>query len=364
MNSENIIIELQSRISNILDSDLSMHFSELDSIKNIHVSDSDIDITIELISPYHLIKESIFNDTKEILNSIAPTLKHNITIVEKSINIKNRNVLNGVKNIIAIASGKGGVGKSSIAANIAISLAKTRAKVGILDADIYGPSQPTMFGLVNEPMELIETEDGKALALPNSNYGVEVVSMGFMMNPQDAAIVRGPMLASYFSMLFEQVKWSELDILIIDLPPGTGDIQLTMTQKLPLTGAVIITTPQEISLIDVRRSIAMFNKVDVNILGIVENMSYFSPENAPDKIYYIFGEGGGKRIAGEYFIELLGELPINIEMQNGNDKGKPIVVSAPESEQTKIFKDITKKLIKQIRKANFKQLDTKLEIEL
>ncbi len=364
MNSGNIKNELTQKISNILDSDLSMHLGELNSIKAIEVSDSQTDITIELIAPYHLIKANIDSDIRAILNNSIPDLKHNIRIIEKPIDTQNRSFLKEVKNIIAVASGKGGVGKSSIAANIAISLAKTGAKVGILDADIYGPSQPTMFGLVGEAMELLEMEDGKALALPNSNYGVKVVSMGFMMNAQDAAILRGPMLANYFSMLFEQVEWGELDILVLDLPPGTGDIQLTMTQKLPLTGALIVTTPQEISLIDVRRSIAMFNKVDVNILGIVENMSYFSPEDAPNKKYYIFGEGGGRKIAGEYYVELLGELPIDIEMRNGNDNGKPISATAPDSVQAKIFEDITKKLIKQIRKANFKLNDSKLEIEM
>lgn len=362
--AENIKSQIRSRISSILDNDLSRHLDELNSVKSIDIIKNTINIVIELIPPYHIIKEAISKDIKSIVGELAPGYNANISFVEAAISDNKLNYLKGVKSIIAIASGKGGVGKSSIAANIAVSLANTGAKVGILDADIYGPSQPTMFGLVGEPMELLELEDGRALALPNSNYNVKVVSMGFMMNKDDAAILRGPMLANYFSMLFEQVEWGDLDILVLDLPPGTGDIQLTMTQKLPLTGAVIVTTPQEISLIDVRRSIAMFKKVDVNILGIIENMSYFTPEDAKDKKYYIFGEGGGKQIAAENYVELLGELPINIDMRNGTDSGKPITATNPESEQSIIFAEITKKLITQIRKSNFDKFESKIEIEM
>ena len=234
MEFEKIKSELIKRIGCILDADLSAHLDEINAIKEISLSENKIKIILELYGPIQLISDKILSDIKIIIDDIASKFETEIIINEKSIDTTNRQFLKGVKNIIAVASGKGGVGKSSIAANLAISLANTGAKVGILDADIYGPSQPTMFGLVGEMMDLYESEDGKAYALPNTNYGVNVVSMGFMMNREDAAIVRGPMLASYFSMLFEQVQWGDLDFLILDLPPGTGDIQLTMTQKLPL----------------------------------------------------------------------------------------------------------------------------------
>ncbi|MER3329264.1 MAG: Mrp/NBP35 family ATP-binding protein, partial [Candidatus Kapaibacterium sp.] len=246
----------------------------------------------------------------------------------------------------------------------AAALSKKGARVGIIDADIYGPSQPTMFGLKNAQMESVKMPDGKVKARPSTKYGIQIASMGFLMKQEDAAIVRGPMLAGYFSMLFEQIVWGNLDFLIFDLPPGTGDVQLTLTQKIPLTGAVTVTTPQEIALADVRRSIAMFNKVNVENIGIIENMSWFSPPDHDEK-YYIFGKDGGKMISEETNVDLLGQVPLSIQMREGNDGGMPEVLRDEDSEQSKELIAITDKIVSKIRKINYdKSLTPEVEITL
>ena len=243
-------------------------------------------------------------------------------------------------------------------------MSKKGARVGIIDADIYGPSQPTMFGLKNAQMESVKMPDGKVMARPSSKYGIQVASMGFLMKQNDAAIVRGPMLAGYFSMLFEQIVWGNLDFLIFDLPPGTGDIQLTLTQKIPLTGAITVTTPQEIALADVRRSIAMFNRVNVDNIGIIENMSWFSPEGKDEK-YYIFGMDGGKMISEETNVDLLGQVPLSIQMREGNDGGMPEVLRDEDSEQSIELISITEKIVSKVRKINYEKSKTpEVEINL
>ncbi|MDQ1266816.1 MAG: ATP-binding protein involved in chromosome partitioning, partial [Bacteroidota bacterium] len=204
-----------------------------------------------------------------------------------------------------------------------------------------------------EQLLAMEMPDGKTAAYPLDKYNIKVASMGFIMNRDEAAIIRGPMLAGYFSMLFEQIEWGPLDFLVFDLPPGTGDIQLTLVQKIPLTGAVIVTTPQYISFADVRRDISMFNRVDVDILGIVENMSYFIPPDMPDRKYYIFGQGGGKRIADEAGVSLLGEIPLDISMRIGNDGGKPIILNQDGSVPAQALSDITANIVSAIRKKNY-----------
>ncbi len=347
--------QIKEVIGKLKDPDLGLSFLELDAINNIIIEGNSIKLYLELIQPVHLIAEDVNNMCVEAIREIAPDAILEVYVGEKGINT-NKTILQGVKNIIAVASGKGGVGKSSISSNIAASLSLTGAKVGILDGDVYGPSQPTMYGLNGRQLEAVQMPDGSTKAFPSEQYGVKVASMGFVMNRDEAAIVRGPLLAGYFSMLFEQVEWGELDYLIFDLPPGTGDIQLTLTQKIPLTGAVIVTTPQEIALADVRRSITMFRKVDVDILGIVENMSYFIPPDMPDKKYFIFGEGGGASVAKETNSELLGQIPLNIGMREGNDGGKPFVLSEDAGEQGKIIMDITRNLIRKVRVLNNSKL--------
>jgi ATP-binding protein involved in chromosome partitioning len=346
---------IKDEIGKISDTDLEITLSDLNAIKSINLTDSAVQISVELVQPIQWIYGEVKNAIKTKLNEIAPDHIHEIFIQEKDSPNTGRQTLSGVKNIIAVASGKGGVGKSSIASNLAAGLSLSGAKVGIIDGDVYGPSQPTMYGIVGEHLQVTTLPDGTQAALPIEQFGVKIASMGFVINRDEAAIVRGPMLAGYFSMLFEQVAWGELDFLVFDLPPGTGDIQLTLTQKIPLTGAVVVTTPQEISLADVRRSITMFNKVKVDVIGIVENMSYFIPEDMPDKKYFIFGEGGGKRIADEFGVNLLGQVPLNIAMREGNDGGMPVILSKDGGHQKEILKDITARVVKGIRKLNFEK---------
>ncbi len=343
--------QIKEVIGQIKDPDLGISFAELNAINNIVIEANTVKLYLELIQPVHFVAADINKLCLDALSSVAPDATLEVYVGEKGIDT-DRKILPGVKNIIAVASGKGGVGKSSVSSNLAAALSLSGAKVGILDGDVYGPSQPTMYGLNGRQLEAVQLPDGTTKAYPSEQFGVKVASMGFVMNRNEAAIVRGPLLAGYFSMLFEQVEWGELDYLIFDLPPGTGDIQLTLTQKIPLTGAVIVTTPQEIALADVRRSITMFRKVDVDILGIVENMSYFIPPDMPDKKYYIFGEGGGKSVAEETNSELLGQIPLNIGMREGNDGGMPYVLSEDAGKQGEIIKDITRNLISKVRIRN------------
>jgi ATP-binding protein involved in chromosome partitioning len=362
--------KIRQALSNVIDPDLKKNLVELDAIKKIlFLKDKNkndyVEIHIELVQPILWVAEEINNRCAEELSKLDADIESDIIFSEKPMPPRNSELLSGVKNIIAVASGKGGVGKSAIASNIAGALSLRGAKVGILDGDVYGPSQPTMFGLNEEPFQVYETEDGKTHAFPNEKYGIKVASMGFMLSRNEAAILRGPMLAGYFSMLFEQLEWGSLDFLVFDLPPGTGDIQLTLTQKIPLTGAVIVTTPQEIAVADVRRSIAMFRRVNVDILGIIENMSYFVPPDMPDKKYYIFGKGGGKSVAEENNINFLGEVPLDINMREANDGGKPIILRDDAGHQGEVIKHIVSNLITEIRKHNYGLISSpSLKIEI
>ncbi|OGU18100.1 MAG: hypothetical protein A2X61_02925 [Ignavibacteria bacterium GWB2_35_12] len=346
---------LKQELGGISDPDLGLTLYDLDAIKKIKIDNNLIEVFLELIQPIQWSVQKINDACVNVLGSIAPGYESEISFSEKPVNNSDRQILKNVKNIIAVASGKGGVGKSAVTSNLAGALSLMGAKVGVLDGDVYGPSQPTMFGLEKQPINAVESPDGKIIAYPNEKYDIKVASMGFILDRDEAAIVRGPMLAGYFSMLFEQIEWGPLDFLLFDLPPGTGDIQLTLTQKIPLTGAVIVTTPQEISLADVRRSIAMFRRVNVDILGIIENMSYFTPPDMPDKKYHIFGQGGGKTVAKENEINFLGEVPLDIRMREGNDSGKPIVFE--NNAQAGVFKNITSQLVTEVRRLNYSKLE-------
>jgi len=358
-------IEIRKAISNVFDNDLGMSLDELNAIEFVKITDDKIIITLRLTQPIYQIAQNINEQCIKELRKLSSTAIFEILIKENIVDISKRTVLPNVKNIIAVASGKGGVGKSSVAANLALALSKLGAKVGILDGDVYGPSQPTMFGLANAKLEAMQSEDGSVKARPTKKFGIDVASMGFIMTQDQAAIVRGPMLAGYFSMLFEQIGWGYLDFLIFDLPPGTGDIQLTLVQKIPLTGTVIVTTPQEISLADVRRSISMFEKVKVDILGVVENMSYFTPPDALDKKYYIFGQGGGEKISKEFDVEFFGEIPLDMNMREYNDSGMPIVERDFEHPQSQIIVEIAKKVMIKTRKVNYQnENNSELEISI
>ncbi len=354
--------ELLDKINSLTDNDLNLTFEQLQAVKNIKFTGNKAHITLELVGPITVIENSITKQVEEICQ--AAGIEASIEITEIYQEDKNRQFLKGVKHIIAVASGKGGVGKSALAGNIAATLTKMGAKVGLLDADVYGPSQPTMFGLKDAHLEAETDGHGRTVAVPIEKEGLKIASMGFVLNKDEAAILRGPMLASYFSLLFEQIEWGELDFMVFDLPPGTGDIQLTLVQKIPLSGAVIVTTPQEIALADVRRSIAMFKKVNVDILGVLENMSYFSPEDNPEKKYYIFGKDGGKIIAYEENVQLLGQIPLDIEMREANDSGNPVAMSGRSPQQVERIKNATINIISELRKRNYGKLNNSVEISI
>ncbi|MFU8812182.1 MAG: P-loop NTPase [Balneolaceae bacterium] len=259
-------------------------------------------------------------------------------------------VLQNVKNIIAVASGKGGVGKSTVAANLAVALAKTGASVGLMDTDIYGPSVPTMFGVTERPNI---TTDKKLI--PIYKHGVHLVSMGFLVDPDQAMIWRGPMVTSAIKQFMQEVRWPDLDYMILDLPPGTGDIQLTIVQTVPLTGALIVSTPQTVALDDARKGVAMFNKVNVPVLGMIENMAYFVPPDMPEKKYHIFGKHGVRQLAQRLEVPFLGELPIHENIRETSDTGMPVVLREPDSDAAKTFITITERAVDALeasRKAN------------
>jgi ATP-binding protein involved in chromosome partitioning len=268
-------------------------------------------------------------------------------------NLNNETMLPGVKHTIAISSGKGGVGKSTVAVNLAAALSKEGYKIGLIDADIYGPSIPTMLGVDEHPK--ITQIEGKNRLLPIVKYGIKLMSIGFMVNPKEAVVWRGPMAASALKQFMSDVLWDELDYLLYDMPPGTGDIQLTLTQSIPLTGAVIVTTPQEISLIDALKGAKMYEKVNVPVLGIIENMSYYS---LPDgKKEYIFGKGGGKKLADELGLNFLGEIPLNTDIRIGGDEGKPVVLGHPKSEESIQFINTARNLVENIKNSDKQEVN-------
>lgn len=261
--------------------------------------------------------------------------------------------LPGVKNIIAIASGKGGVGKSMVASNLAVSLAQTGAKVALVDADIHGPSVPMMFDVVNERPEATQVNE-KTKVLPLEKYGIKLLSIGFFVDPDQALIWRGPMASNALKQLFTEAEWGEADYLILDLPPGTSDIHLTLVQSMAVTGAVIVTTPQEVAVTDARKGVSMFQqeKINVPVLGIVENMAYFSPEDLPEeKKYYLFGKEGGKKLADSLDIPLLGQIPIDEQIMQGGEKGKPSALDW-DTQIGKAFKEIAENTIEQVEIRN------------
>lgn len=351
---------LQQALSQITDPDLLRTFGELNAIHNIEYSNNTVKIYLLLPQPIHYVAEAIDIACKKVVASVLPEAKTEIFIAGQETPAGARAVLPKVKNLIAVSSGKGGVGKSTVTANLAVTLARTGAKVGLIDGDIHGPSMPTMFGLEGEQLHAEKMPDGKIVGYPFEKYGVQLASMGFVLQQDQAAILRGPMQAGYFSTLFEQIYWDELDFLLFDMPPGTGDIQLTLTQKIPLTGAVVVTTPQHVALADVRRGISMFRKVNVNVLGIIENMScYVLPDGSKD---YIFGQDGGKKMAAEYNAPFLGEVPINTAIRSAGDAGAPVVLS--DEQQAELFENIARNLVAEVRRSSVASATPLVQISL
>jgi ATP-binding protein involved in chromosome partitioning len=332
---------IQTVLMTVIDPNTNKDLVATKSVKTIQINGGEVSLQIELGYP----AKSQFGLISELVSTAVATTP-GVTKVAVSVTSKvvahavqrGIKLMPNVKNIIAVASGKGGVGKSTTAANLALALAAEGASVGILDADIYGPSQPMVMGISGQPV----SEDGKTME-PMENHGVQVSSIGFMIDPNEPMVWRGPMVTQALTQLLGQTNWRDLDYLIIDMPPGTGDIQLTLSQKVPVTGAVIVTTPQDIALLDARKGLRMFEKVDIPILGIVENMSTHICSNC-GHAEAIFGEGGGQKMCAEYGVDFLGGLPLTMAIREQADSGKPTVAADPDGQIAAIYKQIARKV--------------------
>ena len=322
--------EILKALSNVQEPDLGKDLVTLNMIKDIAIDGNTVSFTLVLTTPACPMKDmmrSACENAIKILVNKAAIVQVNFTANTSSNRKDGQLVLNGVKNIIAVVSGKGGVGKSTVAANLALALAEGGASVGLMDADIYGPSVPIMFGIRGE-RPLMKEVDGKAFIVPIEKFGIKLMSIGLLVDEKNAVVWRGPMASSAIRQFVTEVDWGELDYLIIDMPPGTGDIHLTLIQTVPVTGAVVVTTPQTVALADAKKAIAMFAQAQINvpIIGLVENMAYFTPAELPDNKYYLFGKEGGKNLAEEYELPFLGQIPLVQSIREGGDGGVPAMV--------------------------------------
>ncbi len=332
----------------VQDPDLHKDIVSLGFIKNLVIEGPKVSFDVELTTPACPVKEQLKQECFDKVMDLDGVLETNISMTA---NVRSRTVqssisITGVKNVLAVASGKGGVGKSTASTNIALALKATGARVGLLDADIYGPSIPTMLGIEGAPERTAENK-----LVPKEKFGLRVMSMGFLVSDDAPVIWRGPMVHGILQQFLGQVMWNDLDYLIVDMPPGTGDAQLTLTQSAPLAGAVIITTPQDVSLIDARRGLRMFEKVNVPVLGLIENMSFFVCDSC-DARHDIFRHGGGKKVSEELGIPFLGEIPIDPDIALSGDKGVPIVERAPQSASTEAYKAIASNMASRLSMAS------------
>jgi ATP-binding protein involved in chromosome partitioning len=323
--------DILKALSNVQEPDLGKDLVTLNMIKDIAIDGNHVSFTVVLTTPACPMKDMIGNactNAVKLLVNKEAEVKVNFTSNTTSKRTDNNQVLPKVKNIIAVVSGKGGVGKSTVSANLALALASGGAKVGLMDADIYGPSVPIMFGVRGERPMMMDI-DGKGMIIPLEKYGIKLMSIGLLVDEKNAVVWRGPMASSAIRQFVTEVFWDELDYLVVDMPPGTGDIHLTLLQTVPVTGVVIVTTPQDVALADAKKGIAMFGQAQINvpIIGLVENMSYFTPAELPDNKYYIFGKDGGKRLAEEYDLPFLGQIPLVQSIREGGDAGLPVMMT-------------------------------------
>lgn len=338
--------DIEAALCQVKDPCLQQDLITLGAVRDVVITDGKVVVTLVLGYPAAGIEHELSQQVWDALCNIEG-VKEVVVDIGWLIATKqppnNRSAIPGVKNIIAIASGKGGVGKSTTAVNLALALAAEGASVGILDADIYGPSVPQMLGVANLRPEI---EDNKVM-LPVSNYGVQSISMGYLVSENTPMIWRGPMVSGALQQLLTQTRWQDLDYLLIDMPPGTGDIQLTLSQSVPVTGALIVTTPQDIALLDAKKGIEMFRKVNVPVLGVVENMATHICSQCGHE-EHIFGEGGGQRIADDYQTKLLGALPLDLSIRQQADSGEPTVVADPDGAITQIYRQIARQMAAQL----------------
>ena len=355
--------EILKALSNVQEPDLGKDIVTLNMVKDIQIDGDNLSFTVILTTPACPMKDMIRN---ACINAIH-------LLVNKSANVEvkfvaqttsnrqdGKSVLPGVKNIIAVVSGKGGVGKSTVAANLAIALAQGGASVGLMDADIYGPSVPIMFGVRGE-RPLMKEVAGKGMIVPLEKYGIKLMSIGLLVDEKQAVVWRGPMASSAIRQFSTDVEWGNLDYLVIDMPPGTGDIHLTLVQTIPVTGVVVVTTPQTVALADAKKAIAMFGQaqIKVPIIGLVENMSYFTPAELPENKYYIFGKEGGKRMAEEFDLAFLGEIPLVQSIREGGDAGVPAMVGDDIITQ-KAFQEFASNTVRNIAMRNANMEPTKV----
>lgn len=341
--------KIKEALSFVIEPDLKKDIITLNLVSNLSFTDQKIRFDLKISNPaMHNRKRMEEACEHQLKRFLGKEIEMEVTVSAMGKaherEPEHRTILKGVKQIIAVASGKGGVGKSTVAANLAAGLAKKGLKVGIVDADIYGPSVPAMFDVSNEKPKTIEV-DGKEYIEPIESYGVKMLSIGFFATPDQAMVWRGPMATKALTQLFQDAWWGDLDYMIVDLPPGTGDVHLTLVQQIPLTGAVIVSTPQEIALVDVRKALGMFRlpEINVKVLGLVENMAYFTPAELPDNKYYIFGEHGARDLADRMNIPFLGEIPIVQSIREAGDIGRPAVLQE-DTPQAIAFSELVDKI--------------------
>lgn len=340
--SEQTILEALGQIK---DPDLHKDIVTLGFIRDLRIEGGAVSFRIVLTTPACPVKDQMETEARRIVGGLTGVESVSVKMdaeVPQGRGLGEKVTMPGVRNIIAVSSGKGGVGKSTVAVNLAVSLAKDGARVGLMDADVYGPNVPQMLGAGNARPQV----EGQKL-LPIEAQGVRLMSMAILQPGDKPLIVRGPILHGLVRQFLSDVLWGELDYLVVDMPPGTGDVQLSLAQLVPVQGAVLVTTPQEVSVIDVRRALRMFETVAVPVLGIIENMSYFVAPDTGTR-YNIFGEGGGQRLAEQYGVPFLGQIPLGIEVREGGDRGVPVVVSQPDSPQTKAFRRVAEEVARQV----------------
>jgi len=356
--------DILKALSNVQEPDLGQDLVTLNMIQNVVIEGNNVSFTVVLTTPACPMKDHIQNaciNAVKILVNKEAVVTVNFTSNTTSNRTDPKTILSGVKNIIAVVSGKGGVGKSTVSANFALALAADGAKVGLMDADIYGPSQHIMFGIRGD-RPMMKDNGGKGLIVPIDKFGIKVMSIGLLIDEKQAVVWRGPMVSSAIKQFVSEVDWGELDYLIIDMPPGTGDIHLTIVQTVPVTGVIVVTTPQTIALADAKKGIAMFSQAQlkVPIIGLVENMSYFTPEELPDNKYYLFGKDGGKHLSEEFDIPFLGQIPIVQSIREGGDIGVPSMVS-DEAISKKAFEEFTANAVRGIAMRNANMPATQIQ---